>query len=331
MLKMNPNQFNIRAIFFTKNRIIAEQIFPNSITFGQLKKYYRENFPSENTQLFNKYFLNSRELTDFDIISQNFQPEQNSNLLEIYIAIELKENEENKISLINSNEEKERVYSKIIQPKQNPFGLIVFHPQNNKIRFEEYPNNYLQNYGLNSLNTNLSYCNSDKALFVTGSEKANLPYNDFWIINHKNYAISRKKLPIDKRNHSMIYAPNWGYGSGSIFLIGGDIIQTLVYDIKKGIFYYWGNMLGFHSKPSLLLYGDYLYCFNQLNEKNTFFEKTYLGYNTKKLWEKVYPLFKGVDPKEFYNNDFAVSRTTEEYILFIGGKNAKKNLSYLIH
>ena len=62
-----------------------------------------------------------------------------------------------------------------------------------------------------------------------------MPYNVLWIISHKNYKISWKKLSIDKRNHSMIYAPNWGYGSGSIFMIGGEILQTLVYDIKKEI------------------------------------------------------------------------------------------------
>ena len=47
-----------------------------------------------------------------DLISQNFLPEQNSKLLEIVIAIELKENEEN---LINSEEEKKHIVLKKIQ------------------------------------------------------------------------------------------------------------------------------------------------------------------------------------------------------------------------
>ena len=82
-------------------------------------------------------------------------------------------------------------------------------------------------------------------------------------------------------------------------------------------------MLGYYSKPSLLLYGDYLYCFNQLNEKNTFFEKTYLGYNTRKIWEKVYPLFKGVDPKEFIIMILQFLELLKN-ILFIGRKKANK-------
>ena len=65
-------------------------------------------------------------------------------------------------------------------------------------------------------------------------------------------------------------------------------------------------MIGCHIKSALFIYEDYLYCFNSLSEKNNFFEKTYLGKNSRKVWEKVYPLFKGVNPKEFYNNDFAV-------------------------
>ena len=319
---MNTNLYPIRAVFFTKNRLIGEQLFPGNFTIGQLKKYFLDNLSDGTTFLYNSYFLNSMELLDSDLICHFFLPDQNSKLLEIVIAIELKENEEN---LINSKEDKHQIFSKIIQPKENPFGLIVFFPQNNKIQFEEYPYEYIQKNGLNSSNIHFTYCNSPHALFLSGAEKHNLPYNDFWIINHRNYAISRKKMEIEKKNHSMIYVPNWGSGAGSIFIVGGNILQTVVYDVRKGILYYWGNMLDIHIKPALFIYGDYLYCFNSLNEKNNFFEKTYLGNNTRKIWEKVYPRFRGVNPKDFYNNDFAVSKSIDNSILFIGGKNANKN------
>jgi hypothetical protein len=324
---MNSLSYTIRAIFFTKNRIIGEQIFPNNLTFGQLKKYFYDNLSKGSYFLFNKYFLNSKELVDSDIISQNFQQEKNTKLFEILLAIEIKENEDKKYSLINSIAEKEEIYSSIIQPKQNPFGLIVFFFKNKKIQFEEYPNDYLQKYGLDFFNKNFAYCNSYNELYLSGGENSNnsnLVLNDFWIINHKNYSISRKKMPVEKKNHSMIYIPNFGSKLGSIFIIGGENLKTLVYDIKNDIFYYWGNLISFHSKPALLLYGEYLYCFNSLNEKNTFFEKTYLGRNTRKMWEKVYIRFKDINPKDFYNNDFAVSKSIEDYIVFFGGKNAIK-------
>jgi hypothetical protein len=325
---MNTSSYPIRAVFFTKNRLIGEQLFPGNLTFGQLKQYFQEKFSNGTASLFKSYFLNSIKLSDSDLISQNFLPEQNSKLLEIVIAIELKENEEN---LINLEEEKKHiVLKKIIQPKKNPFELIVFSPQNNKIQFEQYPNEYLQKYGLNSSNIDFTYCNSPHALFLSGGENSNLPHNDFWIINNRNYAITRKKMEIEKRNHSMIYVPNWGTGAGSIFMVGGNIVQTIVYDIKKGIFYYWGNMLDYHIKPGLFIYGEYLYCFNELNEKNNFFEKTYLGKNTKKIWEKVYPRFRGINPKEFYNNDFAVSKSIDENIIFLGGKMLIKINMFLI-
>ena len=324
---MNSSSYPIRAIFFTKNRIIGEQIFPNNLTFGQLKKYFYDYLSKGTFLLFNKYFINSKELKDSDLISQNFKQDKNTKLYEILLAIELKENEDKKISLINSNLYKEEVYGSIIQPKQNPFGLIVFFFRNKKIQFEEYPYNYLQNFGLDFLNKNFAYCNSYNALYLSGGENSNnsnLPLNDFWIINHKNYAISRKKMPVQKKNHSMIYIPNFGSKLGSVFIIGGENLKTLVYDIKNGIFYYWGNMIDFHSSPALLLYGEYLYCFNSLNDKNTFFEKTYLGRNSRKMWEKVYIRFKDINPCDFYNNDFAVSKSIENNIIFFGGKNADK-------
>ena len=128
---------------------------------------------------------------------------KNSKILEILLAIELKENEEKKISLINSNVQKEEIYGSIIQPKQNPFGLIVFFFKNKKIQFEEYPNNYLHKHGLNFINKNFSYCNSYNALFISGGENSNnsnLALNDFWIINHINYAISIEKKCQLKKN-----------------------------------------------------------------------------------------------------------------------------------
>jgi hypothetical protein len=89
---MNSSSYPIRAIFFTKNRIIGEQIFPNNLTFGQLKKYFYDYLSKGTFLLFNKYFINSKELKDSDLISQNFKQDKNTKLYEILLAIELKEN-----------------------------------------------------------------------------------------------------------------------------------------------------------------------------------------------------------------------------------------------
>ena len=85
-------------------------------------------------------------------------------------------------------------------------------------------------------------------------------------------------------------------------------------DIKTKKFINWGDTNNYYYKPALI----YLYSFQQFNQKNIFFEKTYLGENTKKKWEIIYPRFKGVDPHEFYKEEFAISKSTEGKILLIG-------------
>ena len=77
---MNTSSYPIRAVFFTKNRLIGEQLFPGNLTFGQLKQYFQEKFSNGTASLFKSYFLNSIKLSDSDLISQNFLPEQNSKL-----------------------------------------------------------------------------------------------------------------------------------------------------------------------------------------------------------------------------------------------------------
>lgn len=89
-------------------------------------------------------------------------------------------------------------------------------------------------------------------------------------------------------------------------------------DIKTKKFINWGDTNNYHYKPALIYYDEYLYSFQQFNQKNIFFEKTYLGENTKKKWEIIYPKFKGVDPNEFYKEEFAISKSTEGKILLIG-------------
>ena len=318
---MNSSEYPVRAIFFTKNKLIGEQLFPNNITLGEIKDFYQQNLSDGKTLLFNTYYINSHKIEDSNIISRNIQPAPNAKLLDISIAIEVIDSKEKINTSINLDDRNEQIYTQIIQPKINPFGLIVFFPQYNKIQYEEYPSDYLEKKGLKYINNNkLIYCNSPNELFLSLAENS----DDLWIIKNKNYAIIKKSIPFVKNNYSMIYIPNFGE-CGSVFFIGGDNCRTFFYDIKAHVFEKWGNMLNSHFEPALYVYGDYLYCFNSLNENNTYFQKTFLGSNTRRMWEKVYPRFKEVDPKEFYNNNFAVSKSTEGTILFVGGKNASDN------
>ena len=310
---MNSQDLFIKAIFYTKKRYIAEKYFPKNITLYDIKKYYKENIEDGTTIFYKNYYLNNTiKLNDSDIISKLIIPSSTSSILEISIAIELREVEELKyqFSLIKFDDENEEIYSQIIKPKLNPFELIVFLTNNSTIQIEQYPSDILNKYKLDKFNTNYAFCNSPNFLFLSGE-------NNFWIINKKTYSIKRLKLKISKNNHSMLYVPNFG-----VFVVGGDTNKTYYYDIKNNKFKIWGNTMSNNNiKPALIFFDDYLYCFQILNEKNNYFEKTYLGENTQKKWEIIYPRFKGINPNEFYNNNFAVSKSIEGKILFIGGNN----------
>ena len=303
---MDSNDFLIRAIFYTKKRYLGEEFFQKNITLYEIKQYYRQNFDDGTAIFYKNYYLKSIKIKDSDIISDIVSPEQN--ILEISIALELREIEDLKyqFSLTKFDDENDEIYSQIIKPKLNPFGLIVFFTKNSSIQIEQYPPNIINKYNLDKFNRDCAYCNSPNFLFLSGEK-------NFWIINKKNYSINHLKLYISKNKHSLIYVPNIG-----VFIVGGDTKKTFIYDIKTKKFIKWGDTNNYHYKPALIYYDEYLYSFQRFNKKNIFFEKTYLGENTKKKWEIIYPRFKDVDPNEFYKEEFAVSKSTEGKILLIG-------------
>ena len=309
---MNSNNL-FKIIFYTKTRHIGVGFFPKNVTLNNIKQYYKQNLYDGTSIFYKKYYINSKIITDSDIIS-NIIP-FDKNILEISLAFELREAEELKhqFSLIKFDDENEEIYSQIIKPKLNPFGLIVFLSKNSAIQIEQYPEEILKKYNLDKFNKNYAYCNSPNFLFLSGE-------NNFWIINKKNYAINHIKLKLSKINHSIVYIPDIG-----VFIVGGDSKKTFLYDINTKKFKKWGDTNNIYFKPALIYYDEYLYCFQQLNKKIKFFEKTYLGENTRKKWEIIYPRFKDMNPKEFYNNDFAVSLSTEGKILLIGGKKSLKH------
>ena len=316
---MDSNEFLIRVIFYTKKRYIGEEFFQKNITLYEIKQYFNQNFDDGATLFYKNYYLNTIKLNDFDIISNIISPEHK--ILEISIALELREIEELKyqFSLTKFDDENDQVYSQIIKPKLNPFGLIVFFTKNNSIQIEQYPPEIIKKFNLDNFNKNYAYCNSPNFLFLSGE-------NNFWIINKKNYVINHFKLKISKNKHSLIYVPKIG-----VFIVGGDTKKTFMYDTKTKKFVKWGDTNNYHYKPALIYYDEYLYSFQRFNNKNIFFEKTYLGENTQKKWEIIYPRFKDLDPNEFYEEEFAVSKSTEGKILLIGANKNHKNKKIYIY
>ena len=91
-------------------------------------------------------------------------------------------------------------FNRLLQPKLNPFGLIIYSPKEGRVSLKLFSDNFISQNELYKYKGKGTYCNSFNDLFIS-EEK------DFWIINNSNFKVKRKKLPIDKKNHSLIFLP----------------------------------------------------------------------------------------------------------------------------
>jgi len=219
MFEKNNELILIKAIHLTKSRIIGEQLFTSEITFGDILKYFNEQLKKE--------FLNLKKIYTFNGIDSNetYQikkllnlPKNSKNLLEVKIEVNEKE---------ILDDEYDPIITKIIKPKYYPFSLFVYSPKEGKIALEEYTSNISKEYNLKKISSGSSYCNSPDSLFISGGGVYyKNPINDFWIINKEDYSIELKKMPLAKRDHSMIYIPNQ-----QVLIVGGGDNKCIIYDI----------------------------------------------------------------------------------------------------
>ena len=143
-------------------------------------------------------------------------PKNSKNLLEVKIEV----NEEEIL-----DDEYDPIITKIIKPKYYPFNLFVYSPKEGKIALEEYTSNISKEYNLKKISSGSSY--SPDSLFISGGGiYYKNPINDFWIINKEDYSIELKKMPLAKRDHSMIYIPNQ-----QVLIVGGGDNKCIIYDI----------------------------------------------------------------------------------------------------
>ena len=312
----DPNTgFPVKVTYYTKNNLVGEQVFDENATFGNILDFFAENLQNENHALFDKYYINGKKLRNSDKISNNFQVSPKSKPQEILLALEINDNAQNEKTHQDSE-----IYEKILKPNCNPFSITTYIPKYNVFSTEILPQEVIECFGLNYFTNNCAYCNSNDELFLSGSEKFNLPFNDFWIIKHKNLNIDRKRMPVVKRYHSMIYLQG-----GIIFIVGGDNLKTLYYDISEDKFFKWTDLNEKHIEPALFFDGEYLYVFNMLTKNVNFFERTKVDFENVSEWEKIYPQFEGVDPIEFFENSFAVCNLSNGNVLFVGGTQYNPN------
>ena len=206
-------------------------------------------------------------------------------------------------------------FTKLFQPKQNPFGLYIFSPKDNTLILKPFSEKAISLSQLSNYKGEGTYCNSYNYLFISES-------NNFWIINHSSFQVRYKRKPISKKNHSIIFAPspNPVSNEGKIFIVGGEDKKTFYYDLKKNYFLNWAPTNELHIKPALIKIGDYLYLFDSLHQNNFCFERTNLLDNKPK-WEKIIPKIDQNIINNFPSKNFAVGLDINNRIVFLGGDN----------
>ena len=206
-------------------------------------------------------------------------------------------------------------YSKLLQPKHNPFALYIYSIDDQSIIYKALSPEKLSLSKLNDYKGEGTYCNSYNNLFISEA-------NNFWVINHSSFQIRYKKMPIAKNNHSIIYVPsaNPNTEEGKIFVVGGNDKKSIYYDLKKNYFLKWAPTNAVHTKPALIKITDYLYLFDSIQQKDFCFERTNL-LNKEQKWEKITPKIEPNIMKNFPSQFFGVSLDDNKNVVFLGGDN----------
>ena len=307
-----PNQVQgvpIPITFLTKYRTLYNEKINSKITFNNLLENFKKN-PQFKTQAKPKdrYTINGKEIrksqTLEEIILQNMS---DPNFVEL--SIELND-------LFYSGDVNYSIYKKIIQPKQNPFGLYIYSTNGGFLNCHNFPEKTINLFELNKINEGSAYCNSNEDLYISGGKDND--NKNFWIINNNDFNIKKKNMPFSKQNHSMIYL-NFNENEEWVFIIGGNTKKSFYYDLNKNYFINWGDTNDLHTNPAIIKVGEYLYIFDSLNINKNYFEKTKLLYPSRK-WEKIIPKIDKNLIKNFPIN-FGVSFDSNGNILFLGGNN----------
>ena len=307
MFSSNNNLgFPIIVNYYTKNRILFKEKINSKNTFNSLLDIFEKNNRYKNeAKLKSKYFINGVEIEKNKLLEELIEQNDNQPSESVEISLELEE-------LYYLNDSKYPSYKKIIQPKSNPFGLLICSPKEKKISLKTYPEKIISLFELNKFNESSSYCNSLNDLYIS-EEK------DFWSIDNNDFKIKKKNMPSNKRNHSMIFLIT-NDNNEWVFILGGEDKKSFYYDLNKNYFINWGETNEIYFKPALIKISEYLYIFDSINLNQNFFERIKIISPIRK-WEKIIP---NLDENIINNNfpsKFGVSLDSNGNILFLGGDN----------
>ena len=216
-----------------------------------------------------------------------------------------------------SNEE---IVSDIIgKPFNNPFEIFLFTKEDKSLKIQTYDPIMINNFSLNNFSPSSAYCNGNNHLFISGGENKNGEIiDDFWEIDLKTQIISDPvKIP-PKKNHSMIFVPNY-----YVFIIGGNDTKTFYFNLENREVGEWGDLNKIRNEPALQKINNYLYCFDCINNGNNdifSLERTDL-YSNEPEWILLTPKlnFPINDEQKLSQKFFGVSKDEEDNIVFLGG------------
>ena len=310
--KRPQNQNEIKVIYYTDSSIIGEKIFNPNISLSEIFAYFQNNLKTTETHIKSNYSLNGKDVINkstsiSDLINKNknIKP-NNSNQIELKIEVE---------EYYDLDGREDEAFDKILIPStKQPFQLIIYQPLDNSIEIKNFPENILLKYNLNKFDESSAYLNIKNYLFLSNNEI-------LCMMDKNNFETKKYKMPIIKKNHSMLYIPD-----NFIFFAGGNSLETFFFDIEKSEFIQWGKMNTRTQKPALFLYGDYIYSFNSFNDNNlnnNYFERTNITSKNNR-WEKIFPEYDGnIEVGEYISSSYGVSKASKGNILLIGGKGSK--------
>ena len=305
-------QIEIKVIYSTDTSILGEKIFKSNISLSEILTYFQNNLKTKDTNIKSNYSLNGKDIINkstsiLDLITKN-KIIKNNKTNQIELKIEIDE-------YCEVDGVEDDIFDKILIPSpEQPFQLIIYQPLDISIGIKKFPQNILVKYNLNEFDESSAYLNTKTYLFLSNNDI-------FCIMNKNNFEIQKYKTPLVKKNHSLLYIPD-----SFVLFAGGDTLETFFFDIEKSEFIQWGKMNTKIIKPSLFLYGDYVFSFKSFDDndlENNYFERTNITSKNNK-WEKIYPNYENkIEINKYLNSPYGVSKSSKGNILFVGGEGDK--------
>ena len=223
----------------------------------------------------------------------------------------------------------------IAKPFSDPFCIFSFKKKEKILKVLDLGKKDLK--GLENYGPYSAYCNGNDFLFISGGEINNKKYvENFWKIDLNTLEIECINM-IPKKSHSMVVIPG-----NYVFIVGGQDKETFYLDIENSNgFFGWKPLNNIRVEPALIVFNNYLYCFDNVNSNHftneITFEKTDLNSENHE-WELIQAKLPNV---KFDQKFFGVVQKDND-IMFLGGNidikeedknevNERKNFKYNIN